>query len=351
MFITDRTNEYGLYAISLVKNGEVKEVVIDDYFPCQDGSPCFSKANGNELWVLILEKCWAKLHGSYERIEAGHAHNVMTDLTGAPSHDFDIEDTGVDEVWNKLVTGERKGFLMACSAGTTNSSAELLESLGLVAEHSYGLLKVCEITNESGERIRLCLLRNPWGDFEWNGDWSDTSDLWTTDIKRQCGYNDEQGLFWMSYSDLCNYFCRIQICQVNDDYHYSFMKASHNRGSYSLMRLIVFHEGEHHISVSQKDERCFNRHSQYDYSNCRIIVMNIEEDSDSIDGLKVQYMKGAQGWDRESHAHFDHLPRGEYFVYVELDWNETTVDTEFCVTCYGASRTFFLRDEKSLFEQ
>ena len=250
MFITDRTNEYGLYAISLVKNGEVKEVVIDDYFPCQDGSPCFSKANGNELWVLILEKCWAKLHGSYERIEAGHAHNVMTDLTGAPSHDFDIEDTGVEEVWNKLVTGERKGFLMACSAGTTNSSAELLESLGLVAEHSYGLLKVCEITNESGERIRLCLLRNPWGDFEWNGDWSDNSDLWTLDIKRQCGYNDEQGLFWMSYSDLCHYFCRIQICQINDDYHYSFMKASHNRGSYSLMRLIVFHEGEHHISVS-----------------------------------------------------------------------------------------------------
>lgn len=62
-------------------------------------------------------------------------------------------------------------------------------------------------------------------------------------------------------------------------------------------------------------------------------------------------MKGGQGWDRESHAHFDHLPRGEYFVYVELDWNESTQDTEFCVTCYGASRTFFLRDEKSLFEK
>ena len=45
------------------------------------------------------------------------------------------------------------------------------------------------------------------------------------------------------------------------------------------------------------------------------------------------------------------MPRGEYFVYVELDWNDSTQDTEFCVTCYGASRTFFLRDEKSLFEQ
>ena len=62
-------------------------------------------------------------------------------------------------------------------------------------------------------------------------------------------------------------------------------------------------------------------------------------------------MKGSQGWDRESHAHFENLPKGEYFVYVELDWNENTLDTEFCVTCYGASRTFFLRDEKSLFDQ
>jgi hypothetical protein len=62
-------------------------------------------------------------------------------------------------------------------------------------------------------------------------------------------------------------------------------------------------------------------------------------------------MQGAQGWDRETYIHFTELPRGEYLIYVELDWNESTVDPEFCVTCYGASRTFFLRDEKSLFDQ
>ena len=46
---------------------------MDDYFPCYNGEPAFSKANGDEMWVLILEKVWAKLHGSYERIEAGLA--------------------------------------------------------------------------------------------------------------------------------------------------------------------------------------------------------------------------------------------------------------------------------------
>lgn len=133
LFITDRTNEYGIYAVKVWKNGELKEVVIDDYFPCQYGEPCFSKANGNELWVLILEKVWAKLHGSYERIEAGHSHNVMTDLTGAPSFDLDIEETGEDILWERLVTSEKKNYLMAASAGNTESSAEALEELGLVA--------------------------------------------------------------------------------------------------------------------------------------------------------------------------------------------------------------------------
>jgi len=124
LFITDRTNEYGIYAIQMWKNGEQKEVVIDEFFPCDELGPCFSKANGNELWVLILEKCWAKLHGSYERIEAGFSHNVMTDLTGAPAFDIDMEEEGVDELWERLVKSEKKNYLMAASAGTTDSSAE-----------------------------------------------------------------------------------------------------------------------------------------------------------------------------------------------------------------------------------
>lgn len=133
LFATDMINDFGIFAVNMKKNGEAKEVVIDDYFPCQDGEPCFSKANGNELWVLILEKAWAKLHGCYERIEAGHAHNVMTDLTGAPSFDIDIEEHGHEELWEYLVRAENKNYFMAASAGTTDASAEILEELGLVA--------------------------------------------------------------------------------------------------------------------------------------------------------------------------------------------------------------------------
>jgi hypothetical protein len=108
----------------------------------------------------------------------------MTDLTGAPAFDLDMEEEGVDELWEKLVKGEKKSYAMAASAGTTGSSAEQLEALGLVAQHSYGLLKACEARDANGNHLRLVLLRNPWGDFEWNGNWGDNSNDWTDDIKR-----------------------------------------------------------------------------------------------------------------------------------------------------------------------
>jgi len=48
----------------MTKNGESIEVVIDDKFPCDKfRKPAFSKANGNELWVMILEKAFAKYNG------------------------------------------------------------------------------------------------------------------------------------------------------------------------------------------------------------------------------------------------------------------------------------------------
>jgi len=126
---------------------------MDNYIPCLDDEPCFSKANGNELWVIILEKAWAKLHGSYERIEAGFAHEVMRDLTGAPSWELEIEDEGLIE---KLLRWDEKNYMMAASAGAGEAgSAEALEELGLVAAHSYGLLAVKKVEDSFGEEVML----------------------------------------------------------------------------------------------------------------------------------------------------------------------------------------------------
>lgn len=79
----------------------------------------------------------------------------MTDLTGAPSFDLDIEAEGQDVIWERLVISEKKNYIMAASAGSTEASADALDALGLVAQHSYGLLKACEVTDAFGDKVKL----------------------------------------------------------------------------------------------------------------------------------------------------------------------------------------------------
>ena len=44
----------------------------------------FSQSKCKDLWVMILEKVWAKLHGNYQKILQGQSYEVFRDLLGAP---------------------------------------------------------------------------------------------------------------------------------------------------------------------------------------------------------------------------------------------------------------------------
>lgn len=69
-------NKNGIYMARVLHQGVLKEVVVDDYFPVskKDGNVMGANpAGGNEIWVMILEKVWAKLYGSYEAIDGTSA--------------------------------------------------------------------------------------------------------------------------------------------------------------------------------------------------------------------------------------------------------------------------------------
>jgi len=117
--VTKDVPEQGAYAVNICDMGEWQEVILDDYFPCfpWDKTPTFSRANGNELWVLLLEKLWAKLYGGYANIEAGLTRECLHDLTGAPTKYFlttDMTAHQKDLLWKDLLHGDQMKFIMTC---------------------------------------------------------------------------------------------------------------------------------------------------------------------------------------------------------------------------------------------
>jgi len=69
LFVSQHFNKLGIYALKINVMGEWTECVIDDFIPCyknfKQRGACFTRAHGNELWVVLLEKVWAKTFGSY----------------------------------------------------------------------------------------------------------------------------------------------------------------------------------------------------------------------------------------------------------------------------------------------
>ncbi len=47
-------------------------MIIDDYVSVDsNGNILFTRCHGNEIWVVLLEKAWAKINGGYNIIIGG----------------------------------------------------------------------------------------------------------------------------------------------------------------------------------------------------------------------------------------------------------------------------------------
>jgi calpain-15 len=113
LFVNQERNSAGTYGVVLCKNGKQQLILVDNYIPCKNGKPCFSRANEKEMWVMILEKAWAKIHGSYRRIESGSTVQTLRDLTGAPGNQYVISET--ENMWDIIVEANEKDYILCCS--------------------------------------------------------------------------------------------------------------------------------------------------------------------------------------------------------------------------------------------
>lgn len=69
-------------------------------------------------------------------------------------------------------------------------------------------------------------MRNPWKTGEWKGRFSDSSDDWTDELKKECGFeNKDDGIFWMLFEDMITKYDTVDICKYDDQAKYSFLNV------------------------------------------------------------------------------------------------------------------------------
>lgn len=178
----------------------------------------------NEFWSALLEKAYAKLHGSYEALKGGQTCEALEDFTGGVTETYALKEVKTN-IFNNLEKGFERSSMMACyiSAGANNHEEKTPQ--GLILEHAYSITKLAMVdivTPNTSGKIPLLRLRNPWGDdFEWNGAWSDKSPEWQLipeHAKNDIGLTfDYDGEFWMSYRDFMKYFDHLEICNLSPD--------------------------------------------------------------------------------------------------------------------------------------
>uniref|UniRef100_A0A8R1I4C6 Calpain catalytic domain-containing protein n=1 Tax=Caenorhabditis japonica TaxID=281687 RepID=A0A8R1I4C6_CAEJA len=217
-------SHYGVYQIKLCVEGEWKVIIVDDLFPCYRNTNSMAMAVGrrNQLWVPLIEKALAKVFGSYSKLHGASLAQGLTILTGAscvnytcPPQPRTVDD--VDTFWVQLVSSKESGFLMCCHCGALEDPIAEAEfkTMGLLTNHAYSIL---DVIHESGHR--LLRIRNPWGQFVWNGKWSDGWPGWPPHMKQRLVHkrSDETGTFWMDLEDFISRFASVTVCKLRPEW-------------------------------------------------------------------------------------------------------------------------------------
>lgn len=241
-------NYQGIFHFRFWRFGEWIDVVIDDFLPTQNNELIYIHSQTkNEFWSALLEKAYAKLYGCYEALDGGELSEALEDFTGGVSVTLNMVKLNYAndaqeraELFTRMQKEAGRKALMAASIPAESSEEmEASTDTGLVKGHAYGVTAIKNVALEGSglfsffktEKIPMIRLRNPWGQGEWNGPFSDGSPEWqkiSKDEREKIGLTfEEDGEFWMIFDDYCKYFVETAICRVVNTSMFSLSKTWH----------------------------------------------------------------------------------------------------------------------------
>ena len=320
IFLHKEINEDGIYAVNFTLGGENYTVLVDDYIPyyVKKNKPAFSQSKGKELWVMLLEKAWAKVNGNYENSIKGFVSEAFRALTGAPVVFF--KHMYIQDIWEEISEADKNKYIICASSGEGQLNKARYDEMGLISEHAYSVISAILVDTQSGEE-RLLKLRNPWGHKEWLGKWSDNDESWTDELRQRLGWEEKNdGVFFMCVEDYLSYFRTTVICKLHEDFISNSIRCKHNTGEYNLIKITIEDEGKIFFTVSQLNQRWARRQQEYEPSFVRMLLSRIlAEDEDDCEDFPLQYIEGKCWKDEDTTIEWDWVP-GKYLAFIEIHW-------------------------------
>ena len=170
-----------------------------------------------------------------------------------------------ENIWKICEGAYGKGYVM--TAGTSGDVGGLdIEEMGLSPAHAYTFIRTYNVNTEKGIE-RVVKLRNPWGNGEWSGAWSDSSKKWNASTKQQCEYQEDRddGVFYMSFEDFVKYYVTMGIVKLEHNYQTTMCKIPKAKAiKCQVLKLTVNEKNDKsYIQLYQKNPRIILKDGTY----------------------------------------------------------------------------------------
>lgn len=205
--------------------------------------------------------------------------------------------------------------------------------------HVYSVFGLYEIDHPSKGFQRIVKIRNPWGKIEWDGNWGDNSEVWTQEMLNKLGHTKaDDGMFFMEFKEYLECFGETVICQYNDNYKYSYFKAtSDKKAVYYNMK--IEQKGEYFITINNVSKRrmpsvCDN----YQYPRTKLVIGKI------LGNSEIKFIDSKYLADHEICLQLS-LEKGDYIIYCKIEWTQSYCK-EFVISSYGVSNVKWTPTQK-----
>ncbi len=231
LFVNTGQESHGRYCVRFFKEGTWLNAVVDDQLPFNHiKEPLFiSSVDRNEIYAMLVEKAYAKVHGNYECLIGGSIEYALKDLTGGSPEAIDTnsdpkftENVEQGVFWAEFKKKLSQGIVGVACAGPEvridERGEETVEDrMGIEKGYAYPVLGIVEVQEK---RLKLVKVGNPWdGLGEWKGDWGADSALWEEhpDVSRTCKRQVRERAFWMTERDFVKIFNMHYFCRITDE--------------------------------------------------------------------------------------------------------------------------------------